>query len=150
MLSGSVTSVRKAIASPPACTISCAVCSPASPFSSATTTFAPSAANSLAEARPIPVPAPVTTATFPSRRGIDVSSAYVGIIVTRQPPGINRGVQGDLAMTASPAASFGSLPDGQTTSLYTLHNDHLRVGITDYGGRMVSIQAPDRNGHHDH
>jgi aldose 1-epimerase len=53
-------------------------------------------------------------------------------------------------MTALPAAPFGSLPDGQKTSLYTLHNDHLRAGITDYGGRMVSIEAPDRNGHHDH
>jgi aldose 1-epimerase len=53
-------------------------------------------------------------------------------------------------MTALPAAPFGSLPDGQKTGLYTLHNDHLRVGITDYGGRMVSIEAPDRIGHHDH
>jgi aldose 1-epimerase len=53
-------------------------------------------------------------------------------------------------MPELPAAPFGSLPDGQNTTLYTLYNDHLRVRITDYGGRMVSIEAPDRNGHHDH
>jgi aldose 1-epimerase len=50
-------------------------------------------------------------------------------------------------MTAEP---FGPLPDGHETKLYTLQNDHLRVRITDYGGRMVSIEAPDRNGHRDH
>jgi aldose 1-epimerase len=46
--------------------------------------------------------------------------------------------------------SFGTLPDGHQTALYTLQNDHLRVRITDFGGRMVSIEAPDRNGHRDH
>jgi aldose 1-epimerase len=53
-------------------------------------------------------------------------------------------------MPALPAEPFGTLPDGHETTLYTLQNDHLRVRITDYGGRMVSIEAPDRNGHHDH
>ena len=50
-------------------------------------------------------------------------------------------------MTAEP---FGTLPDGHETRLYTLESAHLRVRITDYGGRMVSIEAPDRNGHRDH
>jgi aldose 1-epimerase len=53
-------------------------------------------------------------------------------------------------MTALPSEPFGSLPDGRETSLYTLRNDQLRVRITDYGGRMVSIEAPDRNGRSDH
>ena len=53
-------------------------------------------------------------------------------------------------MTALPAEPFGTLPDGHETSLYTLQNDRLRVRITDYGGRMVSIEAPDRNGQRDH
>ena len=45
-----------------------------------------------------------------------------------------------------PAELFGKTPDGQPASIYTLENRHLRVRITDYGGRMVSIEAPDRSG----
>ena len=44
------------------------------------------------------------------------------------------------------AESFGPLPDGQATSVYTLDNGRLRVRITDYGARMVAIEAPDRHG----
>lgn len=44
------------------------------------------------------------------------------------------------------AGSFGCTPDGRAATLYMLQNDALRVRITDYGGRMVSIEAPDRNG----
>src|SRR3984885_3342982 len=57
-------------------------------------------------------------------------------------PRHRRGTQ----MTAEP---FGTLPDGHETRLYTLENTHLRVRITDFGGRMVSIEAPDRNGPRD-
>jgi aldose 1-epimerase len=53
-------------------------------------------------------------------------------------------------MTARPGEPFGTLPDGQATTLQTLQNDHLRVRITDYGGRMVSIEAPDRDGRREH
>lgn len=52
--------------------------------------------------------------------------------------------------TSLPSMSFGRLPDGRDTALLTLENDVLRVRITDYGGRMVSIEAPDRNGQRDH
>jgi aldose 1-epimerase len=45
---------------------------------------------------------------------------------------------------------FGSLPDGTAARLYTLQNDTLRVRISDFGGRMVSIEAPDRHGKRDH
>ena len=41
---------------------------------------------------------------------------------------------------------FGTLPDGTAASLHTLQTDGLRVCITDYGARMVSIEAPDRAG----
>jgi aldose 1-epimerase len=58
--------------------------------------------------------------------------------------------QGDPEMTALPAEAFGSLPDGVATTVYTLRNDHLRVRITDYGGRMVSIEMPDRHFRSDH
>jgi aldose 1-epimerase len=49
-----------------------------------------------------------------------------------------------------PREDFGPLGDGRATALYTLANDRLRVRITDYGGRMVSIEAPDRSGRPDH
>jgi aldose 1-epimerase len=53
-------------------------------------------------------------------------------------------------MTALPAEPFGLLPDGSAASLFTLQNERLRVRITDYGGRMVSVEAPDRDGRRDH
>ena len=46
-----------------------------------------------------------------------------------------------------PSEPFGHTPDGQAARVYTLENSQLRVRITDYGGRMVSIEAPDRFGH---
>ena len=42
---------------------------------------------------------------------------------------------------------FGKMPDGRTIDLYTLTNNHgMRVAITNYGGIVVSIVVPDRNG----
>ncbi|HET6306254.1 MAG TPA: aldose epimerase family protein [Rhodopila sp.] len=52
--------------------------------------------------------------------------------------------------TSLPTQAFGQLPDGRAATLFTLENDRLRVRITDFGGRMVSIEAPDRTGHRDH
>jgi aldose 1-epimerase len=52
--------------------------------------------------------------------------------------------------TPLPFEPFGQLPDGRAATLFTLENDRLRVRITDFGGRMVSIEAPDRDGHRDH
>jgi aldose 1-epimerase len=52
--------------------------------------------------------------------------------------------------TPLPSEPFGHLPDGRDATLFTLENDRLRVRITDFGGRMVSIEAPDRDGHRDH
>jgi aldose 1-epimerase len=52
--------------------------------------------------------------------------------------------------TALPSESFGQMPDGRAAMLFTLENDHLRVRITDFGGRMVSIESPDRHGNRDH
>ncbi|MFZ3354839.1 MAG: aldose epimerase family protein [Xanthobacteraceae bacterium] len=45
---------------------------------------------------------------------------------------------------------FGETPDGQRAALYTLQNENIRVRITDYGGRIVSVEAPDRAGRQDH
>jgi aldose 1-epimerase len=51
---------------------------------------------------------------------------------------------------ALPSEPFGQLPDGRAATLFTLENDRLRVRITDFGGRMVSIETPDRDGVRDH
>jgi aldose 1-epimerase len=48
-----------------------------------------------------------------------------------------------------PSEPFGQTSDGRTATLYTLRNARLRVQITDFGGRMVRIQAPDRRGQQD-
>src|SRR5512146_1134091 len=42
---------------------------------------------------------------------------------------------------------FGKMPDGQEVHLFKLTNENgMQVAITNYGGRIVSILAPDRNG----
>jgi aldose 1-epimerase len=50
----------------------------------------------------------------------------------------------------TPAEPFGDMPDGRHAMLYTLANERLRVRITNFGGRIVSVEAPDRNGKRDH
>lgn len=52
-------------------------------------------------------------------------------------------------MSARPISihPFGKMPDGQPVSLFTLAADGgLRVTITNYGGAIVSLLAPDREG----
>ena len=42
---------------------------------------------------------------------------------------------------------FGKMPDGTPVEVYTLSNAHgMEVRITTYGGAVVSLTAPDRNG----
>src|SRR3954470_1576370 len=40
--------------------------------------------------------------------------------------------------------SFGNLPDGRPARLYTLENRDVRVRITNFGGRIVSIGCADQ------
>lgn len=43
--------------------------------------------------------------------------------------------------------SFGTLPDGQEVLLYTIENSNgVRMRVTNYGGIIVSLEVPDRNG----
>ena len=44
------------------------------------------------------------------------------------------------------SANFNTEIDGKTVSLYTLHNGFLTMQVTNYGGRVVSLWMPDRNG----
>lgn len=45
---------------------------------------------------------------------------------------------------------LGTAPGNQPVGLIRLANDKLRVGLTNYGARMLSIEAPDRDGRFDH
>ncbi len=50
------------------------------------------------------------------------------------------------SMRALEASDFGSV-DGQTVALFTLTNDSgAKVGIIEYGGIVVSLEVPDRDG----
>ena len=44
------------------------------------------------------------------------------------------------------ASDFQKTIDGKVTNLYLLKNDKIKVYITNYGGRIVSILTPDRYG----
>src|SRR5215471_7107226 len=45
-------------------------------------------------------------------------------------------------------APFGNMPDGQPVDIYTLRNMHgAEARIMTYGGIVVSLKVPDRNGH---
>ena len=46
--------------------------------------------------------------------------------------------------------NFGRTLDGHHAALYTLSNESMRVRITDFGGRIVSIEISDRSGKLDH
>ena len=60
------------------------------------------------------------------------------------------GFLGTPASGATPGikkSDFGKMPDGQPVELFTLTNKNgMQVAITNYGGRIVSLLAPDRNG----
>lgn len=44
-------------------------------------------------------------------------------------------------------SAYGQLPDGRTADLYTLRNEAgMTVGITNYGGLVVALTAPDKTG----
>ncbi|MEK9603316.1 MAG: aldose epimerase family protein [Flavobacteriaceae bacterium] len=44
------------------------------------------------------------------------------------------------------ASNFQTQIKGKTVDLYQLQNDHVQVYITNYGGRIVSLLTPDKNG----
>jgi len=58
-----------------------------------------------------------------------------------------RGAAGQGAELHMNKTTFGKLPDGQAIDLYTLANRNgMKVTITNYGGRVVSLLVPDRAG----
>ena len=41
---------------------------------------------------------------------------------------------------------WGKLPDGRTAHIYTVSSPKLTIQLSDYGARLVSVDAPDKNG----
>jgi aldose 1-epimerase len=54
-----------------------------------------------------------------------------------------------LKIQADTSQPFGTL-NGRLARIYVLENERLRVRVTDYGGILVSVEAPDRDGQRDH
>ncbi len=54
---------------------------------------------------------------------------------------------GKTPKTGITKSVFGKMPDGRKMNLYTLRNRNgIQVEITNYGGKIVSLWVPDRNG----
>jgi aldose 1-epimerase len=51
-----------------------------------------------------------------------------------------------FAKTRVSKSSYGRMPDGTTVDLYSLSDGLIEAGIITYGGILVSLRAPDRNG----
>jgi len=49
------------------------------------------------------------------------------------------------AQAAVTSKDWGATPEG-TAKLFTITSNSLRVQVTEYGARLVSVEAPDRNG----
>ena len=66
---------------------------------------------------------------------------------------LNQWMAGAAILLASSVAqagvskiAWGTTTEGKPVALYMLSNDDLKVQITTFGARIVSIEAPDRNG----
>ncbi|HET7306988.1 MAG TPA: aldose epimerase family protein [Gammaproteobacteria bacterium] len=51
-----------------------------------------------------------------------------------------------MSITQAQSESFGRTPDGRPAALYTLVNDRLRARITDFGGRLTSLEVAQDDG----
>jgi len=51
-----------------------------------------------------------------------------------------------LAKTRVTRQPFGHIPDGTAVDLYSLSDGKIEVGITTFGGAIVTLRVPDRNG----
>ncbi len=59
--------------------------------------------------------------------------------------GVPSSLQGALMVKKE---AFGTTPDGKAVEIYTLTNTHgIEVRVMTYGGIIVSVQTPDKNGH---
>lgn len=57
-----------------------------------------------------------------------------------------RGAESQIALLDKSA--FEATIDGKATTLYTLRGGNLTMQVTNYGGRVISLWVPDRNGNY--
>src|SRR4029450_7282671 len=140
----SATSAASATAVPAASAIAAAVSAAAAWFTSRQPTRAPSAASLSAAARPIPLPAPVTTARLPSNRpptsAPSVADVGVGFDLDQHP--------GDLMQVAAHRGPGGvrlgkALPVGRVVAGEEVRVDQMDVHLDDVGERRA-LGAQDR------
>ncbi len=75
------------------------------------------------------------------------SKLFVGSLALLLGVAIATGASGQRTKPGIKRSTFGKMSDGQTIELYTLTNKNgVQVGIINYGGRVVSIRVPDRQG----
>ncbi|MGO9271729.1 MAG: aldose epimerase family protein [Terriglobia bacterium] len=75
------------------------------------------------------------------------SKLFVGSLALLLGAAMAAGVSGQKTKPGIKRSTFGKMSDGQTIDLYTLTNKNgVQVGIINYGGRVVSIRVPDRQG----
>jgi len=56
----------------------------------------------------------------------------------------------DSATSSEPTHRlFGHLADGKPVQVYSWRTDALEVSITNFGGRILRLRTPDREGHFD-
>jgi len=65
---------------------------------------------------------------------VAISSLWLAIVLT---------AEAETKVTSQP---FGKLPDGTPVEIYTLADGQYEARIATYGGVVVSLKAPDRNG----
>lgn len=53
------------------------------------------------------------------------------------------------SVTLLPTSDFETVVDGKDVSLYTLKNADLVMQVTNFGGRVVSLWTPDKNGNYE-
>ena len=55
-------------------------------------------------------------------------------------------LQGLPVQGATNKSIFGTMPDGKRVYIYAFHNGAIKAQVMTYGARLVSLEAPDRNG----
>ena len=67
-------------------------------------------------------------------RVVAIGGVWLGLTIT---------VEAKTKVTSQP---FGKMPDGTPVEIYTLSDGGFEARIATYGGVVVSLKAPDRNG----
>src|SRR5579872_4020586 len=76
-----------------------------------------------------------------TRRGLAVLVLILTLVMSLQQPASSQ------ARNPIRHEPYGSTPDGKSVDLYTLTNRRgVELRVTNYGGIIVSLRVPDRNG----